>query len=361
MLVNRPHIPIAVAVVTLFCATLGVSPALAYDEIVGGSGRGCNDCHGLEAGETSPTVVPTRKGPHGGYSVATNKCQTCHSVHGAAGALYLLPASTIRATCETCHDGTGGQGVYGTIKARTGQDPVSAHNIETPRIDEASGDVLPGVVIPGGNPDGTERVATFSGSGGTLTCSDCHSPHDAITVEPFLGDRHRSGDMSPTVYALETNRLLRQMPTSAEGTVAVYGAGWCISCHQGGAVVSDHPVHTDDGQYYYNNVERLTSVESTETEPGSLGQSNLGYLMPDDPNRTEARPGPICQQCHEDARDAYQEFSIMQPDGLPDDGGGGSLDNPRFQTFPHESNLGGLLISPSQNDALCKNCHSSKF
>jgi len=45
------------------------------------------------------------KGPHGGYDSTTNKCKTCHAVHRAEGAYYLLRASSSDDACDYCHVG----------------------------------------------------------------------------------------------------------------------------------------------------------------------------------------------------------------------------------------------------------------
>jgi hypothetical protein len=106
----------------------------------------CTTCHGLESDVESPTVAPTRTGPHGGYNTGTSKCATCHSVHTApAGSVLLLPAATIISTCNTCHDGTGGGGVYGVIRRVTGKKP-SGHRV---------GFSLNGqITVPGGDESG---------------------------------------------------------------------------------------------------------------------------------------------------------------------------------------------------------------
>ncbi len=360
----------------------GATSAFAYDELVYEDldaesgldhlepGRDCIDCHGIV--DPEDPEQKTRSGPHGGYSSSTTKCGACHSVHAAPAYFMLLPGPTIKSVCESCHDGTGGNGVYGVIKARTGEEPLSAHRIETTNI------------IPGGDPEtGGPRAQPFSGPGGTLTCTDCHSPHgiEGRMVEPFLGDRYRSdryisSDSSEvaTEYATASSRLLRRAPTGADTSVTVYGTGWCATCHQGranGSGTHNHPVQQDD-HFYYNRLPVLTSLDSTETALGPLGQSNLGYRMPEitvngETTRTplqQESPGPLCQQCHEDVRDATQEFKITEPDGRPDDDDpeGPSTDNPRFQVFPHESNAQRLLIVPpgtsaAYTDALCLNCH----
>lgn len=343
------------------------TPAFAYDELTPATGKNCNDCHGLESGVTSPTVSPTRTGPHGGYSTGTRKCETCHTIHQAAsGGVKLLPAATIQATCSTCHDGTGGNGVYGVLAAR-GVTPEARHRIGATNI------------VYGGDPGGGDAARAFSDTvtdpSGYLTCSDCHSPHAANTVAVFTGDRWRQAGDDPT--SVLTNRLLKKQPTSSPDVVTTYGAGWCAGCHQGrkyesGGSVVNHPVEVESGtpgvDYFdYEHVVRVTGVNTsaTETTLKSLGYSNFGYVMPLPRSTEQDGHYPICQQCHEDARgvgndpaqkqristlNGYSEaFTITQADG------NASTNNPRFQTFPHESANKRFLVE--SGDSLCLNCH----
>lgn len=344
-------------------------PSNSAEYPAGQSRTDCTDCHA--ASEAGP-LASVRKGPHGGYTAGTSRCLTCHAMHDAVSSEDLLPAQTISDVCISCHDGTGGGAVYGVIKARTGQDPGASHRIEQT------------AVIPGGGADGGDVTRTFSGPNGTLTCIDCHSPHDSRTVEPFLGDRLRSSETSDTGFGIPTSRLLRQAPTGAETTVTAYGVGWCASCHQGrparhaegSGVIEDHPVAPDD-TYTYGSAPVVRGVGSTETELGSLGQSNRGYVMPG-PSLSEPTlktplqegRGPLCQQCHEDAREvgpagrytnptltgASQEFRVTTygEDASP-------YDNPRFQLFPHETENPDFLVrapEPAEPNNLCLNCHS---
>jgi len=330
------------------------SPALAYDEA--GSGRTCIECHGLELGESAvPTPTVTRKGPHGGYSTGTQKCETCHTVHVAPlGSTMLLPAATIKDTCNSCHDGTGGQGVYGVLAAR-GLTPNSAHRIEATNI------------VPGGATDGSDTSRVFSAAGGLMTCSDCHSPHDGQTVDPFTGDRVRdaseAAQSEATTLTPATNRLLRQRPTGADSAVTVYGSSWCGGCHKGrlsgSAGVVNHPVETETAGFAYDNVPLVDGIDQITTSLGSLGGTNRGYTMPATRTVEQAGHKPICQQCHEDARsvgdvtqgtiDASEAFTVTTADGTT------TTDNPRFQVFPHESVNDSFLIE--ENDDLCLNCH----
>ncbi|MDA3937123.1 MAG: hypothetical protein PF636_09795 [Actinomycetota bacterium] len=332
---------------TLVFVALATSPALAFDEVGSPASTDCVGCHG-----TSP-VAADRKGPHGGYTTGTRKCSTCHTIHDApATGVLLLPADTIKATCEVCHDGTGGQGVYGVLVAR-GVTPGASHDIEQTNV------------IPGGDyATGGDRDGTFSAADGNLTCSDCHSPHDAATVEPFTGDRWRT-DSDATSSTIASNRLLRATPVSGSTTSTVYGSNWCGSCHSGrlsgSAGVINHPVETETVGFAYDTVQVITAAGASTTETGTLGGTNRGYVMPI--TRTAGQSGhyPICQQCHEDARsvgdvssgtlaaDGSEDFTITDSDGNT------GTDNPRFQSFPHESENAFFLVETA--DDLCLNCH----
>ncbi len=364
---SKGSVKLATVIVLAMCSLPMVADiAAAYpDELPDYTGdlprTQCVDCHSasgpdiLNPGSDPVLLAAVRKGPHGGYTTGTSKCQTCHELHDApVDGLKLLPGETIKDTCESCHDGTGGTAVYGVIEARTGQAPASAHRIEVTST------------IPGGDAGGGSLTGSFMGPDGTLTCSDCHSPHDSDTVQPFTGDRLRSTVASDPAYETKTNRLLRQAPSGSATETAVYGAGWCATCHTGRAsqhatdsgAMQDHPVMQDD-HYTYDELPVVTGVASTDTTIGALGQSNRGYVMPDDPGgapleKSALQEGyaPLCQQCHEDARNvgpsvretnpvlvnASQEFLVTQPDGAS------ATDNPRFQVFPHESDAESFLV-----------------
>ncbi|MDP2182336.1 MAG: cytochrome c3 family protein [Actinomycetota bacterium] len=362
----RVWLRVCMVALTALCAA---SPVFAYDELTPSTGKNCPECHGLESGVASPTVAPTRTGPHGGYSTGTRKCQTCHTIHKAAsGGTKLLPAATIKATCESCHDGSGGNGVYGVLVARS-VTPAARHRIGATNV------------VPGGDAvGGGSATRTFSDKvtdpAGYLTCSDCHSPHAANTVATFTGDRWRRAGDNPT--SVLTNRLLKKRPTSAPADVATYGAGWCAGCHQGrkyvsGGSVVNHPVEVETGTpgvdyFNYENVVRVTgpNTSTTETTLKTLGYNNLGYVMPLPRSAKQTGHYPICQQCHEDARSVGNDpaqkqristlngfnevFTITQADG------NASTNNPRFQTFPHESANARFLIET--DDSLCLNCHT---
>ena len=136
-------------------------------------------------------------------------------------------------------------------------------------------------------------------------------------------------------------------------------------------------VLASDGPTSLTVIGALGGLAPTVPEHGALGGvlssgRNLGFLMPYP--RTEGPGGqvghaPICQQCHEDARDC----GVLSADGSQGDaapfsvafadstGWSGSswttttVDNPRFQNFPHETENYRMLVET--DDDLCLNCH----
>jgi hypothetical protein len=329
--------------VAAFIAALSVQQMIAaprahaYDEVGPVYSDECPDCH--PSGDDSS--------PHGGYMTGSDTCSVCHDVHRAPAGISLLKGPTVKDTCETCHDSTGGAGVYGAISAR-GLQVKGGHSIDTTAL------------TPFGDPvTGEDAVLRYGGLGGTLTCIDCHDPHDSDTVEPFIGDRARSATQS--TEATPSSHLLRRRPTPADVEVARYGSDWCAGCHKGRVVGHDidsnvHPVDTTSTpEYlYYSRVAVLESTSSVTTMIGPLGRTNLGYLMPEPRTPEQTGHAPICQQCHEDARSvgtigSAAAFAVNSVDGSD------PADNPRFQTFPHETVNESLLVETK--DDLCLNCH----
>lgn len=331
--------------------------AFAFSNEGDGSRTGCAECHGATAAPPSDATadVLTVTGPHRGYTTTSAKCATCHQVHAAAAA-KLLPTTTIADTCNICHDGTGGFGVYGVVLARTGVQPVSAHSIDETRV------------VPGGDPStGGSIVATFSATDPSrnMTCSDCHTPHGASVVAAFTGDRKRTA--ADLAYPIVSTRLLKKRPGGSASDVENYGSDWCGACHAGRLAVTplhNHPVSTGTEGYYYENVIRMASDGSgSATELGTVGASNRAFLMtaPTVATLSGLDAGPICQQCHEDARDVGPladdgvtadpaDFVVTSLDGDPPAG-----QNPVYQVFPHESQTAKFLVET--DDDLCLNCH----
>jgi hypothetical protein len=83
--------------------------------------------------------------------------------------------------------------------------------------------------------------------------------------------------------------------------------------------------------------------------------------------RTTQQKGhaPICQQCHEDARNVGTLSSggasgTVSPYVVTAADGRTASDNPRFQNFPHETTTYRMLVEATATtftDNLCLNCH----
>lgn len=316
--------------------------------------NGCLDCHGPPLFGASPQFGA---GPHAGYMTGSQRCGLCHSVHSAPVGVLLLPRSTVTAVCNTCHDGTGGKGVYNTIQTRTGLPAGGMHSVDTTNM------------IPGGDPTtGGSLTATFAGVGGTLTCTDCHSPHDANTVADFVGDRRRvpyTTTSRESWQVVSSDRLLKAHPNSVVATITDYGSDWCLSCHRGRMAqgsVHNHPVDAKtlrSDAFTYQNVAILSSDSTTSvTVMGSLGGSNRGYIMLDPRTAQQGDHGPICQQCHSDTRSTVGTMTgsaaAAQPFSVSLDGTV-SATFPRFQNFPHETVNARMTVETG--DDLCTNCH----
>jgi predicted CXXCH cytochrome family protein len=339
----------------------------------------CVDCHGEGEIDAQSGYEPSVwYGPHSQYSSTTKKCQLCHTLHAAPTGWELLRQDTASALCMACHDGTGGFGVYGLIKARTGIEPGSAHRIDATNV------------IPGGNPvTAGDATRTFEGVSGRLTCIDCHTPHNANAVAPFTGDRSRTRGRVPNPV---TTKLLKRRVTGASYETSSYGSDWCLECHAGRSEemgVFMHPVEQSSAltpnPYTYASLAIVaTSAPTTQTVMGSLGgvpyfgpshysseptnSGNRGYLMPYPRTPLQSGHGPICQQCHEDSRNVGNlsaegntatpvAASIGQADDVVWSASTWTVnaDNPAFQNFPHESVNASMLVEP--DDTLCFNCH----
>jgi predicted CXXCH cytochrome family protein len=304
----------------------------------------CEDCHvtwsnGSEYGD------PTRAGfgPHGYYRTDTRKCRMCHTVHKApADSILLLPAATIEAACFTCHDNTGAAGVYSAITQRGGS-VAASHSIDATTH------------VPGGSSDLTTN----------LTCTSCHSVHRSTTVAAFRTDQ----ELPLLGGAKYSNALLRDdVGGKARGTYTKYGADWCAGCHDerhSDSPVVNHPMESSTTADFFNygrvatvdDWDLLTTSILDDIDPGNgLGMTNYGYVMPYP--RTVEQDGhkPICQQCHEDARNVGVPGAAVPM--VPGDSSVGTT-NPLYYSFPHQTT--NLHLQVEIYDDLCINCHPPEF
>ncbi|HET6498563.1 MAG TPA: cytochrome c3 family protein, partial [Coriobacteriia bacterium] len=213
---------------------------------------------GTQAGSRSSEVhvrvrVETPVGtvvPHASFADSeSRRCQLCHAVAQAGSGEALLTTPSSRALCETCHDGTG------------------ASTAITDDLD----------------PTGRLHADT----GGTLTCTDCHAPHSAGTVEEMGPLLRSDGVTAGNEYCYTCHGQTAEPPLgdmrSFEGSVhATVSAGTagitCLNCHEAHASAP-----TALGRYAYpgaclrchgdsaaaEKLDILTRVtQSTETSAG---------------------------------------------------------------------------------------------
>lgn len=243
----------------------------------------CNSCH---AGDTK------RVGPHGGYTTATNKCQTCHDVHtngsgyeqGAENA-QLLHGQTLTAACQYCHDLTAtNAGPYNMSIGTLAPVTKSAHRvvgIDVYGYTDTEGqantavdyELVAGVEsIPGGNATdgsagaysskwfmygtynrtGDDSISwkdSYPLGGAVFTCNSCHTPHGVNDVKAYLGESpvklgviNDTGDTLQRSYL--TSRILKKRPNGVTTDVTEYNSSWCAGCHQGRTnLVTTHKNH----------------------------------------------------------------------------------------------------------------------
>ncbi len=419
LVVLAPGVALAVREPNPYGTISGCGPCHS-DPSINGQRTDCSKCHtqppdsDADGNPEFPWTGPSASvGPHGSYSTASDRCSMCHTLHAAPTAFRLLPGTTIKNTCLFCHDGTGGMGVYGAIKARTGAEGSGGHSVDTTNV------------VPGGASDGGTSTAAFGGVGGTLSCDDCHSTHDANTVNPFMGERLRIYSTGFGTNGIPyTNKLLKKRPTGATVETADYGSDWCMGCHKGrssGGSPHNHPVESSLTQASPYTYERLpmnfvdssyasrtntyrftdTPIKADWVRLGNLGNiyinseidhgvpgppadnwttwppaltdyfpqfaADSGYLWVYPRATLQAGHAPICQQCHEDTRkvgylsaDGTQAWMQgMHLENYQADGNNPVTSdppgNPRFQNFPHETENARMLVET--DDDLCMNCH----
>ena len=131
--------------------------------------------------------------PHGGYTVQTDMCATCHRTHTAASPRLINTAPSGNAFCYSCHDGTG----------------ASA----TP------------IVSTHGNVDFAGVEADFA-----LGCVSCHEPHGSPNLYSIRSDAVVEAGtpitVGPIVFAATTG------PNSFDDGTSATSSRLCVACHE---------------------------------------------------------------------------------------------------------------------------------
>ena len=272
-------------------------------------------------GQGNPNTADggTTPEPHGGYTITTNMCKTCHAVHGANANSFRLLHDTGRTTeCDWCHNATTGRSKhrpYGELALR-GRSVRGEHSIGATMIpDSTKNDALAGTVgdnwgaLPGYG-DG------ISPSG--LNCYVCHSVHGANIMDegatgwPIVrADPQRDGGAG---LIIDHNGFTQTY--SGPGAQQV---SFCADCH------NKNPNFGDDSQ--------ATTGGTTPSRPNAAAHPTRGDGLVEvyGQSNVQVSPGTLtnCASCHS---------------ATSWNGGGGTSD------FPHQT-VGHKLLEDAYTDA----------
>ena len=221
-----------------------------------------------EGGYNPPTAGGN---PHGQYSSTTDKCKTCHAVHGATAGGEALLRTTIANACVYCHvsatysivhpygtDPTLYQTEYENNHAAAHQGTayngcMSCHSVHGANVWSNAADGVdfgmilssdPGAKIGAGNNQGAIAAPVTN-----LTdfCRDCHDG-TALAQASYQGNLTCSGTChNPQMLVSDfgtrngVSHIMTTTLTGADGStqVAALVSTECRNCHKGAATYSD--------------------------------------------------------------------------------------------------------------------------
>ena len=257
-----------------------------------------------QGGYLEPTAGQS---PHGSYSATSNKCKTCHAVHGAAADGEALLRDTRARACMYCHFGTtfSIKHPYGPNEADYTNDYENNHSAShgndglTPTYAGCASchavhgagtwfgaDGVTAGMILRDNPGGTVTSSATGSISGPVTnlddfCRDCHDgTSNGTTGQKCSGACHSSGtaaEMQVTKLATRNgvSHVMTSTLTGSNGTTVAYGVSTtCRSCHKGAAVYADG-----------NSFPHITS--------------GADFLY--DGHTTTSPLDRVCLQCHQDS------------------------------------------------------------
>jgi predicted CXXCH cytochrome family protein len=224
----------------------------------------------MQGGYLEPTAG---QNPHGDYIATSNKCKTCHAVHGAAAAPgeALLRSSKADA-CIYCHVSTtfSIKHPYGTDPAAYTNDYennhasshgydgftpayagcVSCHAVHGAGTWSGADGVTKGMILRD-NPGGTVTSSATGSISGPVTnlddfCRDCHdgTTNGTVGTEKCSGGCHADGVGMQVTKLASRNGVSHVMTSTLTGsngtsTVAYAASTTCRSCHKGAAVYAN--------------------------------------------------------------------------------------------------------------------------
>jgi predicted CXXCH cytochrome family protein len=282
--------------------------------------------------------------PHGGYTVTTDSCSSCHRSHTAeGGGLLNVSTSPQSALCFACHDGTGASsnvaGEYADLNVPA-DDPATSSFYSHPATTAST--------------HTSGQTDEFAGVLNRHTeCSDCHNPHQSATGAPTetAGGWTASESLAGTPGV--TGSLTWVNPLAYEYEL-------CLKCHSGYTQLlsytkesykkTDKAAEFDPAGASYHPVQaagkNTTAAMTNSLAGGSLWQFTTASTV-------------RCLNCHGNYRLVGDPPTPNSP-------------APQARLAPHSSPYRGLLIANYRdrdlkianepydtNDfALCYLCHS---
>ncbi|MBI5467298.1 MAG: hypothetical protein HY975_03775 [Candidatus Kerfeldbacteria bacterium] len=329
----------------------------------------------------------------GAGTVTKELCFACHTPHNASGTKLWArtvggPFSGVQNLCYTCHDGTittigtttafnaakeqhkavGGEcSVDGGCHDVHNQSPngtgkfltVTDANANATYCDECH-DATPftGAEALGDHTTtGNNHRWNVAGTGGTLTCNGCHTPHGATAQSAAIG-----GLTNPILLA-------------SNNTSTVYGQ-FCVSCHNGtapaAAVTGTGGVSSADPFNYSETV-----TDGTETKHPSMAATGGGFTIggcslchdvhnPAGPTtngyilKASNANSDYCQSCHNGTTGPTVGANSHPVDVVPSSTtmNTGSPALPWAQQIDEDGVAGADWTGATTNNIVCESCHS---
>ncbi len=210
--------------------------------------------------------------PHGDYSDTSNKCKTCHAVHGAAAGGEALLRTSKAGACEYCHI-TGGFTIklpYGNVAANYTTEYennhakmhlgagnyngcVSCHSVHGANTFTSAGDGITTGKILKNNPGGTtsgNATGALSAAVTTLDdfCRDCHDGTTKPAADGNAGGGVCGGSLCHSTQMQVSNFITRDQVSHIMTTTLTNSGGTqvtnvtsekCRSCHSGAKTYAD--------------------------------------------------------------------------------------------------------------------------
>jgi len=165
--------------------------------------------------------------PHEGLQSSTNACKACHAVHDSNGASFKLLQNDNRADeCNACHKGTTAYTSakpYDIVTNPRGEHSLDGYTMNDPSNSAA----IPNEGLKTIPEASASVIAANSIKDDGLSCGNCHSVHDAYTID---GDDTAPDNVIPIGWA---TKILRRDPAN-NGQDALTGISSVVDADDSG-------------------------------------------------------------------------------------------------------------------------------